>query len=102
MRRYFLGCEPETPFVRELARGEVGRGEDGRLSDPGACNEGEAGPNDTFVGSGNVGAATAVSTLRTNSRGSCTAASRTRLTACCNEAGTSAWPHCSSSTSLAD
>ena len=90
MRRCFLGCVEETPFVRELVRGEDARGEDGRLSDLGGCNGGDGGRNDAGAGSGDVGAATAVSTFRTNSRGSCTAASRTRLTTCCNEDGTSA------------
>jgi hypothetical protein len=71
-------------------RGDDGRGEVGRLSDPEACKEGDTGRNDAGVGSDNVDAATGVSTLRINSRGSCTAASKTRLTACCNEAGTSA------------
>ena len=79
-----------TPFVRELTRGDDGRGEDGWLLEPEACDVGDTGRSDAGVGSGNVGAATAVSILRINSRGSCTAASKTRLTACCNEVGTSA------------
>jgi hypothetical protein len=90
MRRCFLVCGEETPFVREFARGDDGRGEDGWLLEPEACNVGDAGRNDAGVGSGNVGEETAVSILRMNSHGSCTAAFKTRLTACCNDAGTSA------------
>lgn len=110
MRRYFLvGGGEETPFVREATRGEDGRGEDGRdedglgedgrLSEPGTN---DCGRSDKGTGSGDTGAATAVSIPRINSYGSCTAASSIRLTVCCKEAGTSAWLHCSSSTSLAD
>lgn len=113
MRRYFLdGGGEETPFARvttrgedgrdEDIRGEVGRGEDGRLSEPGGSNGDDCGRSDEGTGSGDAGAATAVSTPRINSYGSCTAASRIRLTVCCKEDGTSVWPHCSSSTSLAD
>ena len=90
MRRCFLVCGEETPFVRELARGDDGRGEGDWLLELEACNVGDTGRNDAGVGSGNVGAATAVSILRISSRGSCTAASKTRLTTSCNEAGTSA------------
>lgn len=120
IRRYFLvGGGDETPFAREDTRGddgrgdigrgddgrgedgrdEDGRGEDGRLSEPGT-NDG--GRSDKGTGSGDAGAAIAVSIPRINSYGSCTAASSIRLTARCKEAGTSAWLHCSSSTSLAD
>jgi hypothetical protein len=113
MRRHFLdGGGEETPFVRgttrgedgrgEVGRGEDGRGEDGRLSEPGGSNGDDCNRSDEGTGSGDAGAATAVSTTRINSYGSCTAASRIRLTVCCKEAGTSAWLHCSSSTSLAD
>lgn len=114
IRRYFLvGGGEETPFARETTRGEDGRedgrgedgldedgrGEVGRLSEPGTN---DCGRNDKGTGSGDTGAATAVSIPRINSYGSCTAASSIKLTVCCKEAGTSAWLHCSSSTSLAD
>jgi hypothetical protein len=101
MRRCFLGGGGDVPFARGLVRGEDGRGDDGRLPEPGA-GSGDEGRSDEVVGSGDVGAATAVSILRIYSRGSCTAASKIWLIACCNEAGTSACAHCSSSTSLAD
>ena len=98
MRRCFLSGEDDVPFARELARGEEGPGEVCRLSGDGD----DGGSSDEGTESGDVGAATAVSIFRIYSRGSCTAASRIRLTACCNETGTSACVHCSSSTSLAD
>jgi hypothetical protein len=72
---YFFACGVETPFVRELVRGDDGRGEGGRLSDPEACKEGDTGRNDAEVGSDNFGAAAGVWSLRL---------------------------HCSSSTSFAD
>lgn len=109
---FLVGGGEETPFAREATRGEVGRGEvgrgedgrgeDGRLSEPVASNEDDGCRSDEGTGSADAGAATAVSTPRINWYGSCTAASRMRLTVCCKEAGTSAWLHCSSSTSLAD
>lgn len=111
MRRYFLvGGGEETPFVRtrgEDGRGEVGRGEDGRgeeglLSEPGASKGDDGSRSEEGTVSGDVGAAIAVSITSMKSYGSCTAASRIRLTVRCREAGMSAWLHCSSSTSLAD
>lgn len=80
MRRYFLdGGGEETPFARttrgedgrgEDARGEDGRGEDGRLFELSGSNGDDCGRSDEGTGSGDTGAATAVSTPRINSYGS--------------------------------
>ena len=76
MRRYFLdGGGDETPFARgtrgedgrEDIRGEDGRGEVGRLSELYGSDGDGCGRSDEGTGSGDAGAATAVSTPRINS-----------------------------------